>query len=273
MRKESNSTQEQNTVNNNQSPATEPTVISLCCSRENESAFMDAWKELLEVKGDVTLCSGYIPYAHALICDTEGMEKLNDVLNKGSDFPLLFLLDDPISSFWRERAEYVFQPPYGYEVILRHVLKLAGRTIHTPSKNLIQCQAQACLESLCIPSRLLGHRYLVEGVLKLFSEPYPGRPGLLQEIYAHIAQQYDSSPVMVNRAIRHGVEVCWKKSAPDKLKPIFGYHNHDLLGIPTNGEFLHALYEHLRLRLYPSRGETDFQEQLHLISQRHGIAE
>lgn len=250
-------------------------TISLYCSKESEAAFMDVWKglfEMHETAGDITLCSGYVPNAHALICDAEGMEKVDESPEENTNATLLFLLDEPISSFWRERAEYIFLPPYGYETILRHVLRLAGRTIHTPSKSLIQRQAKACLESLCIPSRLLGHKYLVEGVLKLFSEPYPGKPGLLQEIYAHIAQQYDSSPVMVDRAIRHGVEVCWKKAAPDKLKPIFGYHNHDLLGTPTNGEFLYALYERLRLRLYPTRGELAFQEQLHLISQRHGIA-
>lgn len=255
-----------------------PVIISLCCRKEIKDSFISAWEELQEMseaKGDVTLGSGYAPSTRALLCDAEGMDKikLDELSVEHNNATLLFLLDEPISSPWSERAEYVFHPPYGYEAILRHVLRLMGKPVLVPSKDLIRQQAKVCLESLCIPSRLLGHRYLEEGVVKLFFEPHPGRPGLLQEIYAHIAQQYGSSPVMVDRAIRHGVEVCWKKSAPDKLKSIFGYDSRDLLGTPTNGEFLYALFEHLRLLLYPARGEAAFQEQLHFIPQRHGAEE
>lgn len=247
-----------------------PVTISLCCKKEIRDSFMSAWKEITEWQKACQLITDYSPDAQGVIADADSIFALPTEWNRSC---LLFLLDEPISSLWRDRAEYVFLPPYGYEAILRHVFRLLGKSVQTPSKSLIRRQAKVCLESLCIPSRLLGHKYLTEGILLLFSEPYPGRPGLLQKIYAHIARQYNSSPVMVDRAIRHGVEVCWKKSAPDKLKSIFGYDSHDLLCTPTNGEFLYALYEHLRLLLYPTRGEAAFQEQLRFIAQRHGIEE
>lgn len=250
----------------------EPLVICLCCGKENESAFMEAWKELPE-KGDATLCFDYVPNAPALICDGKGMEKPADLAEGYNNATLLFLLGAPACARWTEKAEYVFQPPYGYEAILRHVLTLLGKPVQAPSKSLIRRQAKVCLESLCIPSRLLGHGYLTEGILFLFSEPHPGRPGLLQEIYRDAARKYNSSQVMVDRAIRHGVEVCWKKGAPERLRRLLGYDNRDLLGTPTNGEFLYALYEHLRLLLAPACGEKAFQEQLRLIARRHGAEE
>lgn len=253
------------TVNN-------PAIISLCCREEVSAAFIAAWEEMAKEQKECQLVRGYCPNAHALICDSEGMEELAALPTEWNGSQLLFLLDTP-DSCWIEKAQWVFQPPYGYEAILRYVQALLGKPVQGPSKSLIRRQAKACLESLCIPSRLLGHGYLTEGILLLFSEPHPGRPGLLQEIYRYAAQKYNSSPVMVDRAIRHGVEVCWKKGAPEKLRQLLGYDNRDLLGTPTNGEFLYALYQHLRLLLNPAGGETAFREQLRLIAQRHGVEE
>lgn len=237
------------------------TLISLCCNEKEYAAFLAAGACI----PNITFISGYSPDARIIIADGEGTRALpNACLHKA----LLFLLDVS-DSLYTQQAEYMFQPPYGHEAILRHGLTLLGRPLSTPSRQLLAAQTGTFLQDLHLPSRLLGHGYLLEGVLMLFDQPYPGRPGLLQEIYAQIALQNNTSAVMVDRAIRHGVEVCWKKTPSDRLKSIFGYGSHDLLGTPTNGEFLYAVYEHVRARLTPSRGQVPFFTQLRAIHTRH----
>lgn len=169
----------------------------------------------------------------------------------------VFLLEDGVHPFpksWRNQAEYAFTPPHAPEAILRHIALLSGNPPSQPSYDRIRRQGAACLTSLHIPRRLLAHKYLLEGIMQLFSEPIPTRSRLLQSIYKEIAEKYHSSPVMVDRAIRHGVEACWKNTPSSRLKSLFGYDAQDLLGMPTNGEFLYALYEHLRERLAFSTG-------------------
>lgn len=237
------------------------TLISLCCNEKEYAAFLAAGAHI----STVTFISGYSPDAPIIIADEQGAKTLPNPCPSNA---LLFLLDvlDPL---YTQQAEYVFQPPYGHEAILRHALTLLGKPPLTPSRQLLRTQTSTFLQNLHIPPRLLGHGYLLEGVLMLFDQPYPVRPGLLQEIYAQIAQQNNTSAVMVDRAIRHGVEVCWKKTPPDRLKSVFGYGSHDLLGTPTNGEFLYAVYEHIRSLLTPTRGQAPFFTQLRALHARH----
>ena len=126
------------------------------------------------------------------------------------------------------------------------------------------------LEKLGIGSHLLAHRYLQEGVVFLFDTPYPGRIRLMAKLHEHLAQCFDTSPVMVDRAIRHGVEVCWKKSSPELQRAYFGYGAQDKRGMPTNGEFLFALYERQRQLLFADRGREDFFRCLEKVRSRSG---
>lgn len=219
----------------------EPTPIPqirFLCREETASAFEAAMSICLEgcsLPADIVIADWNGAAAHA--CPQKAW---------------VFLLEDGVHPFpksWRNQGEYAFAPPHAPEAILRHIATLLGNPPSRPSQDRIRRQGAACLTSLHIPHRLLAHKYLLEGVMQLFSEPVSTRSRLLQSIYKEIAEKYHSSPVMVDRAIRHGVEACWKNTPSPRLKALFGYDAQDLLGMPTNGEFLYVLYEHLRERL------------------------
>lgn len=277
-------------------------IVSLCCCRDTEEKFM-AVKDAQTV---LRLMHGFSPEAEAVLVDQEGIGSLPALPSK----TLLFLLEvpkelrgkgrdlnrmdldahgageteaignmgdegntgnSPFSQKWISRAEYIFTTPFGYEAILRHIAHLLGEENAEPSRERLERQITESLRILQIHPRLLGHTYLLEGVVYLFSQSHPRSSRLLQTIYSHIAERHHTSPVMVDRAIRHGIEVCWKKAEHSRLKSLLGYDPHDLLGMPTNGEFLYALYEHLRSLLTPSYGKTAFLRQLRLLSGRNAF--
>lgn len=239
-------------------------VVSLCCNPEMQERFLAAGNAHL------TLVKGFSPEGAAIIGDKEGMQDLPS-LPEGT---LLFLLEgeNQLSIFsleWINRAENIFFPPFGHEAILGHIAFLLGDKNSEPSREWLKRQVRESLCTLHIPPRLLGHAYLAEGIEYLFSQPYPRSTRLLQKIYRQIEERHSTSPVMVDRAIRHGIESCWKKASPSQLKSLLGYDPHDLLGVPTNSEFLYALYEHLRSLLTPSYGKEAFFRQLRLLSPCH----
>lgn len=239
-------------------------VVSLCCNPEMQERFLAAGNAHL------TLVKGFSPEGAAIIGDKEGMQDLPS-LPEGT---LLFLLEgeNQLSIFsleWINRAENIFFPPFGHEAILGHIAFLLGDKNSEPSREWLKRQVRESLCTLHIPPRLLGHAYLAEGIEYLFSQPYPRSTRLLQKIYRQIGERHSTSPVMVDRAIRHGIESCWKKASPSQLKSLLGYDPHDLLGMPTNSEFLYALYEHLRSLLTPGYGKEAFFQQLHRLSPSH----
>lgn len=219
--------------------------IHFLCREETASAFKAAMPICLEncsLPADIVIADWDGAAAHA--CPQKAW---------------VFLLEDGVHRFpksWQNQGEYAFTPPHAPQAILRHIAALLGSPPSQPSHDRIRRQGAACLTSLHIPHRLLAHKYLLEGVMQLFSEPIPTRSRLLQSLYKEIAEKYHSSPVMVDRAIRHGVEACWKNTPSPRLKALFGYDAQDLLGMPTNGEFLYVLYEHLRERLAFSADST-----------------
>ena len=83
-----------------------------------------------------------------------------------------------------------------------------------------------------------------------------------------LTQRHNSSPVMVDRAMRHGVESCWRLAGKGVQRQYFGYSAQDKQGMPTNGEFLFAVYEHVKLLLPYDRGRDAFLRELRRINAR-----
>lgn len=107
---------------------------------------------------------------------------------------------------------------------------------------------------------MLGFGYLCEGAAFLYVRQFPSKTRLMQELYPHLAEKFSSTPVMVDRAVRHAVEACWKKGSCRVQREYFGYCAQDKRGMPTNGEFLFVLYERVKLSLQCKTGEGPFKE-------------
>ena len=88
-----------------------------------------------------------------------------------------------------------------------------------------------------------------------------------------LSQRHNSSPVMVDRAMRHGVESCWRLASKAVQRQYFGYSAQDKQGMPTNGEFLFAVYEHVKTLLPYDRGQDAFLRELRRINAREQAAD
>ena len=166
-------------------------------------------------------------------------------------------------------AVFVFYKPLVLELVLRRISLLLGEEDREGGRQgWFTLQAQCSLDALSVPRHLLAFRYFSDGVGLLADMRYPSRVKLMQQLYPALSHRHNSSPVMVDRAMRHGVESCWRLAGKGVQRQYFGYSAQDKQGMPTNGEFLFAVYEHVKLLLPYDRGREDFFRELHRINQR-----
>ena len=64
-----------------------------------------------------------------------------------------------------------------------------------------------------------------------------------------IAKRYNSTSSRVERAMRHAIEVSWRRGNLDTINEIFGYTVDFDRGKPTNSEYINSIADHLKIRL------------------------
>ena len=95
---------------------------------------------------------------------------------------------------------------------------------------------------------LLGHGYMVEALL-LCLEDRMYINNITFGLYPQIAAKFGVTASRVERALRHLIEVTWKRSAPEDLEKYFGNTVRFEKGKPTNGEFIARITNVVRQQL------------------------
>lgn len=97
------------------------------------------------------------------------------------------------------------------------------------------------LFQLGMPSHLKGYQYL-KTALELSSDDMEELDGITKRLYPSIARRYHTTADKVEHAIRHAVEVCWKRGDERMQRKVFGYGSGECRR-PTNLEFIVRIVE------------------------------
>ena len=108
-----------------------------------------------------------------------------------------------------------------------------------------EARLRQILLELGAPDHLLGHDYVVEGILMVANDrTYINN--ITFGLYPQLAARFDTTASRVERAIRHLVEVTWMRGDIDVLAKYFGNTVSMDKGKPTNGEFIARLANVIR---------------------------
>lgn len=105
------------------------------------------------------------------------------------------------------------------------------------------------LKKIGIPCYLKGYYYIKTAIEYYLSFPKGESPLMTKELYPYIAKKYQSTPLRVERTIRHAIETNWNRAGIDKIDffdQIFGNSIDPNKGKPTNSEFISAVAEYIR---------------------------
>lgn len=95
-----------------------------------------------------------------------------------------------------------------------------------------------------IPAHIKGYHFLRHAI-KLVLEDGTLINKITKELYPKIAENFDTTPSKVERAIRHSIEVAWNRGKIENLNHVFGYQIYSKNDKPTNGEFIALMADRL----------------------------
>lgn len=100
------------------------------------------------------------------------------------------------------------------------------------------------LKHLGISPVLLGYKYLREAI-RLSMGDNSFVDGITKKLYPTIAKIFNTTPVSVERAIRHAIENGWLRGNTEIIDELFGYTVDANKDKPTNGEFIATVTDYL----------------------------
>lgn len=115
------------------------------------------------------------------------------------------------------------------------------------------------IRDLGIPAHIKGYFYLVDAV-KIAVADKLAVLKMTQNIYAPIADMYNTTAQRVGRAITRAIEIGWDRADLDTLQSYFGYAARFTNGYPSNAECIAVVAENVRLGVVST--ENTSQEQM-----------
>lgn len=86
----------------------------------------------------------------------------------------------------------------------------------------------------------LGFREVTSGTAMLRYAVGHWAPGmsLTKDLYPRVAKEFGSTPMRVERSMRHAIETAWERGDPGTINCCFGYSTSPEKVKPTVGEFV-----------------------------------
>ncbi len=150
-------------------------------------------------------------------------------------------------------ADYFMVKPFDTELLISKVNELVNEKLEedqirkdaeTPDIELIVTDI---IHQIGIPAHIKGYHYLRTAIIKCVTDPDMIN-SVTKQLYPSVANDYNTTPSRVERAIRHAIEIAWDRGDVDTLDSYFGYTIHTARGKPTNSEFIALIADKLRLR-------------------------
>ena len=103
----------------------------------------------------------------------------------------------------------------------------------------------SCLiKEIGVPANIKGYKYLQSAVIYYIKAEKS--VGITTELYPVLAEEFSDTPLRVERAIRHAVQISFEKKYRKLHEKIFGDLTKYKTGKPSNGEFIANVAEYLK---------------------------
>ncbi|MBQ3425955.1 MAG: sporulation transcription factor Spo0A [Clostridia bacterium] len=203
------------------------------------------------IKPDVIILDALIPVL-------DGIGILRRLYNEGTEKrPLIIIntsssLPGLLSAASKYGADYFMIKPQTYEnicITACDLLKGIKNSISVPEKKTdIEGNITVFLKSLGMPAHLDGYKYMRSALLFTLNDPDMISP-ITKRLYPALAEKYNTTKSCIERAIRHAIEVSWRRGNKKIISDIFGYDRDNLISRPTNAEYIAMTTDEIRMIL------------------------
>jgi len=99
-----------------------------------------------------------------------------------------------------------------------------------------------------VPAHVKGYQFLRDAIMMAVKDMEVIN-SITKQLYPTLAEQYNTTPSRVERAIRHAIEIACVRGKVETINALFGYTICNGKGKPTNSEFIAMIADRLRLQL------------------------
>ncbi|MCX7771488.1 MAG: sporulation transcription factor Spo0A [Clostridia bacterium] len=110
----------------------------------------------------------------------------------------------------------------------------------------VQAKITQIMRDVGVPAHIKGYQYMRDAILMAVKDREI-ISAVTKRLYPELAKNYKTTPIRVERAIRHAIEVAWNRGRVDTINDLFGYTINTRKGKPTNSEFIAMVADTLRL--------------------------
>ena len=103
------------------------------------------------------------------------------------------------------------------------------------------------LREIGVPAAVKGFRYLREAIIIAIND-MDVLDAVTKVLYPQVAKTFQTTPAIVERAIRHAIEVAHKRWDLDVKRKYFGNSIRTSTGRPTSSEFIAAVADCIRMK-------------------------
>lgn len=154
-------------------------------------------------------------------------------------------------------ASYYMLKPFEFERLIGQIFKIAGMSKVNESSIAMQSSGvvsqkdlettiTSIIKEVGVPPHIKGYVFLREGIQLVYDDAEL-LSSVTKVLYPEIAKKFNTTPSRVERAIRHAIEVAWKRGNFDFISETFGGTEHHLNNKPSNSEFIAVVADKIRL--------------------------
>lgn len=219
-------------------------------------------------KPDVVLLDMIMPYL-------DGLGVLSKLAEKESDYrPKVIVVsafeeEEMIKRCARLGADYYLLKPFDRENLVSRIRQVMATepqmARHRADRALqargdrgrerrargfdLETEATRILYNLGVPTYFKGYCYIRDAII-FVTEDIGLLGAVTKSLYPKIAEKHDTTPLIVEAAIRYTIQKTWKQGNPEYISKIFGYAVNLRNGRPpTNSFFIAKIAEELRLEM------------------------
>lgn len=206
------------------------------------------WESIRKDAPDVVVVDAVLPHLDAI-------ELMKKASASGGKSPMFIVTSAYDNNFVEQQvmangAAYFMLKPINHQVLGERIVLLTTKQVgqgHSIGEQNLAITVTDIIHQLGVPAHIKGYHYLRTAIISSYHTPEL-LDSVTKSLYPHVAQQYDTSPSRVERAIRHAIEIAWERGNLDTINTFFGYTVNTCKGKPTNSEFIALITDKLRLQ-------------------------
>ncbi|NLJ86559.1 MAG: sporulation transcription factor Spo0A [Firmicutes bacterium] len=213
--------------------------------------------EIVRLNPDIVILDLVLPHLDGL-----GVLERAKAAGLTSKFVILtaFGSESFVDTASRLGADCFLLKPCDLSVLMQRVRETARDYLSGAGRHVGQDAESIAMEGLIaqrmteigIPAHYKGYRYLKDAIAMVIKDvSLIGQ--VTKVLYPTIAENHDSSPARVERAMRHAIETAWSRGDIDVLYKAFGYSVDANRGRPTNSSFIAKIADEIRLEMRAKR--------------------